>query len=192
MEVKLLFGSHIWDVAQHADALGKRTHELRMPAQHSLPPVAEYQELLREVDAIGDTGLRIAAFYDAILPGVGARLRAYLELTDDLMDGPTVRIIDRILYDHARMIREARNCARFPVLRPPGEAIDSLRRRESGLGLIGSPLEPGWLPHDGLPRPRAARGPARSVLHVVHQHHKRYMPTAEAPYDATGREGLRV
>jgi len=25
MEAKLLFGEHIWDAAQHADALGKRT-----------------------------------------------------------------------------------------------------------------------------------------------------------------------
>jgi len=137
MEVKLLFGSHIWDVAQHADALGKRTHELRMPAQHSLPPVAEYQELLREVDAIGDTGLRIAAFYDALLPGVGVRLRAYLELTDDLMDGPTVRIIDRILYDHARMIRESEELrGQFPALRLPSDRVETLQRHESGLGLV--------------------------------------------------------
>ena len=137
MEVKLLFGPHIWDVAQHADALGKRTHELRMPAQHSLPPVAEYQELLREVDAIGDTGLRIAAFYDVILPGVGARLRGYLELTDDLMDGPTVRIIDRILYDHARMIRESEELrAQFPALRLPSERVEALQRHESSLGLV--------------------------------------------------------
>lgn len=33
MEVKILLGEHIWDVAQHADALGKRTSELRMPLQ---------------------------------------------------------------------------------------------------------------------------------------------------------------
>ena len=32
MEAKLLFGPHIWDTAQAADALGKRAHELRLPA----------------------------------------------------------------------------------------------------------------------------------------------------------------
>ena len=31
MEAKLLFGAHIWDAAQHADILGKRTQELRLP-----------------------------------------------------------------------------------------------------------------------------------------------------------------
>ena len=142
MEVKLLFGSHIWDVAQHADALGKRTHELRMPLQHSLPPIQEYRELLDDVDAIGDTGDRISAFYDVLLPGIGARLRAYLETTDDLMDGPTVRIIDRILYDHTRMIRESDALrAEFPALRGKAEPLGELRRREVNLGYLGAGVE---------------------------------------------------
>jgi hypothetical protein len=35
--------------------------------------------------------------------------------------------------------------------------------------------------------------PAREdCFRVVHQHYERYMPTAEAPYDATGREGLHT
>ena len=38
MEAKLLFGAHIWDAAQHADILGKRAHELRLPLQHSSRP----------------------------------------------------------------------------------------------------------------------------------------------------------
>ena len=137
MEVKLLFGAHIWDCAQHADALGKRTHELRMPLQHGLPPIPGYRELLDEVDAITDTAGRISAFYDVLLPGIGARLRAYLELTDDLMDSPTVRIVDRILYDHARMTRDCEQLrAEFPALRPTGEPLADLRCREGGLGYV--------------------------------------------------------
>ena len=31
MEVKVLFGRHIWDLAQQADGLGKRGYELRAP-----------------------------------------------------------------------------------------------------------------------------------------------------------------
>jgi hypothetical protein len=136
MEVKLLFGSHIWDVAQHADALGKRTHELRMPLQHSLPPIAAYRELLDEVDAISDTASRVAAFYDVVLPGIGDRLRAYLERTDELLDGPTVRVLDHILYDHARMIRESEKLrSELPALRQKGEP-EELRRRERSLGYV--------------------------------------------------------
>jgi hypothetical protein len=137
MEVKLLFGSHIWDAAQHADALGRRTHELRMPLQHSLEPVAGYRELLDQVDAIPETSGRISAFYDVLLPGIDARLRAYLDATDSLMDGPTVRIVDRILYDHARMIRESEALrAELPALQAQAGGLAELRRREAGLGYV--------------------------------------------------------
>jgi len=35
--------------------------------------------------------------------------------------------------------------------------------------------------------------PAREpCFRIVHQHYERYMPTAEAPYDASGREGLHT
>lgn len=108
MEAKLLFGAHIWDVAQHADALGKRTFELRLPLQHSLPPVAAYLELLGQLAGITDTRQRIAAFYDMMLPALGARYLAYLDRTDTLMDAPTVRILERMVETDARMIRESR------------------------------------------------------------------------------------
>jgi hypothetical protein len=108
MEVKLLFGSHIWDVAQHADALGKRAHELRLPLQHSVAPVDGYLRVLGDVEAVTDTKQRITAFYDVILPGLASRYRRYLDETDHLMDAPTVRILERILQDHERMIRESR------------------------------------------------------------------------------------
>jgi hypothetical protein len=107
MEVKLLFGAHIWDVAQHADALGKRVHELRMPLQHSLKPVEPYIEVLTELAATKETGQRVAAIYEVMLPCLGQRYRHYLGQTDPLMDSPTVRIVERILYDHARMLQES-------------------------------------------------------------------------------------
>jgi hypothetical protein len=107
MEVKLLFGSHIWDVAQHADALGKRTYELRLPLQYSLPPIEPYRDLLEELNTTTNTTLRISGFYDAILSGLSARYRQYLEKTDHLMDAPTVRIVERIVDDEARMIKES-------------------------------------------------------------------------------------
>jgi hypothetical protein len=53
------------------------------------------------------------------------------------MDGPTVRIIDRILYDHARMIRESEALrAEFPALRAKAERQGELRRREASLGFL--------------------------------------------------------
>jgi len=108
MEVKLVFGSHIWYVAQHADALGKRTHELRLALQHSIPPVKEYLSFLDELGGVTETPTRISGMYDVMLPALGSRLRSYLERTDHLMDAPTVRILERILDEDQRMIREGR------------------------------------------------------------------------------------
>ncbi|MEA2640096.1 MAG: hypothetical protein QOF51_1490 [Chloroflexota bacterium] len=106
--MKLLFGEHIWDVAQHADALGKRTFELRLPLQHSLPPADAYVDLLTDIAAIGLTPERIAAVYDVILPGLARRYRRYLSETDTLLDAPTVRILERWLFDWDRMLNASR------------------------------------------------------------------------------------
>lgn len=106
MEVKLLFGTHVWDMAQHADALGKRTYELRMPAQHSLAPCEPYQQLLTDLAQVQDTAERIACFYDGMLVALAARYRDYLARTDSLLDAPTVRILEHLAAEQARMIRE--------------------------------------------------------------------------------------
>ena len=138
MEVKLLFGSHIWDLAQHADALGKRTHELRLPLQHSIPPTEAYAAWLIDMGALTATGDRVAALYEVVLPALAARYRAYLERSDSLMDAPTVRILDRILYDSERMIRDCGELrSKRPDL-PPADAgaMSALRDREASLSAI--------------------------------------------------------
>ena len=103
MEVKLLFGEQIWDVAQHADALGKRTFELRMPLQHSSQPSESYVALLAAIRPIAATHERLASVYDVVLPGLAKRYQHYLEKTDALADAPTVRILERHLMDMGRM-----------------------------------------------------------------------------------------
>ncbi len=109
LEVKLLFGAHIWDTAQHADAFGKRAHELRLPLQHSTEPSSDYVDILDELSATSDTAERIGAFYDALLPDLVARFNSYLDRVDHLLDAPTVRIIERIVNDVSRMTAESRS-----------------------------------------------------------------------------------
>lgn len=138
MEVKLLFGEHIWDVAQHADALGKRTFELRMPLQHSLQPVNAYVDFLAGLAATGPTPQRLAAVYDVILPALNARYRRYLDQTDALSDAPTARIVERYLSDTARMI-ESSHALRMELpylqLAERGWAA-SLQKREAAIERI--------------------------------------------------------
>ena len=134
-EVKLVFGSHIWDVAQHADSLGKRTQELRMPLQHSLEPSGSYVAFLNDLAATVETKKRVAGFYDCVLPSLDRRFRDYLGRVDPLLDGPTVRILDRILFDIDRMTTEGRALREeVPAVGLDDTAwLDSLRQREASL-----------------------------------------------------------
>ena len=107
MEVKVLFGRHIWDLAQQADGLGKRGYELRAPLQFSLRPVESYVDILEEFARTETTSQRIHGFYYVMVPGLAARYQNYLELTDRLQDEPTVRVAERILDEFKRMIGES-------------------------------------------------------------------------------------
>lgn len=108
MEVKVLFGRHLWDFAQHADLLGKRAFELRAPLHYNLPPADGYRQWLDKISAMQATQDRIAALYESVLPAVAKRHQKYLSHTDHLQDEPTVRILQRIATDHARMLEEYR------------------------------------------------------------------------------------
>jgi len=119
MELKILFGRHIWDFAQHADALGKRVFELRQPEQHSRRPSEQYLALLDDVGAIRDTSERLAAMYDAVLPGLERRYREYIAASDEILDEPTVVILNRILTDLQRQRQEADRVRRECDLRRP-------------------------------------------------------------------------
>ena len=134
MEVKLLFGEHIWDVAQHADALGKRTFELRLPLQHSVKPASAYADLLAELENAGPTPQRVAAIYDLMIPALVARYRRYLSQTDALSDAPTVRIVERFFVDSTRMIDAVRSLrAELANLQPDAAWLENLKKREAML-----------------------------------------------------------
>ena len=103
MEVKLLLGEHLYDFARHADALGKRTRELRAPLHDSRAPAPAYVEVLERLSAAAETGERLAGLYGAVLPRLARRYRSYLEETDPILDAPTVRIVEEVLRDAERM-----------------------------------------------------------------------------------------
>ena len=130
MEAKVTFGRHIWQLAQHADRLGKRTFELRQKEHYSLEPAPAYAALLDQVAAETATAARLAGFYDGLLPGLLARCQSYLESTDPILDGPSVVIMEGIIRDLDGMRAEA--AALQSELRlPPG--ADSLAIRERGI-----------------------------------------------------------
>ena len=107
MEVKVLMGRHIWDAAQHADALGKRTFELRAPLHYTLTPLPPYLDLMKGLAAVEDTPGRIQVIYDVMLPAFTARYQEYLNGSDSLLDEPSFRVIRTALSDYSRMQQES-------------------------------------------------------------------------------------
>lgn len=127
MEVKVLMGRHIWDAAQHADALGKRTFELRAPLHYTVMPLAPYVQLLKELASTEDTPGRIQGIYDVILPGFASRYGHYMRNSDSLLDEPSFRAIEGILNDYARMRQEAKETGKELA---ESQAFDPVRAQE--------------------------------------------------------------
>ena len=130
MEAKVMFGRHIYDHAQHADALGKRTFELRQPEHYTVPADAAYVDLLQRVAALKGTGERLAALYDAVLPGLVRRYESYIAATDPILDEPSVDIMRRIVGDLRRQSEQGRAMIRELSL---DAAPSSLAAEESAI-----------------------------------------------------------
>ena len=135
LEVKTLFGRHIWDLAQHADALGKRTFELRAALHYSRRPAAAYGRELERLTAATGTADRIANMYDVLLPDLAGRYDAYLKAADPLLDEPSVRVIARIVADFPRFASD-----RAAVIGEHAE-LASPPRSTNGLGAIAQMVE---------------------------------------------------
>jgi hypothetical protein len=136
MEVKVVLGKHIWDFAQHADWIGKRTFELRQPEHYTLAPPADYAALLAVVAAAPTTVERIEMLYDFFLPALIRRYQDYLAQTDPLLDAPSAVIIERILREHERQTREG---AALKSIAAPAVALvdlNVLATEERGLQLV--------------------------------------------------------
>jgi hypothetical protein len=106
LEVKVLFGRHLWDFAQHADAFGKRTAELRLGLHASRKPAPVFQAVLERLRDSRATTERVEGMYGGLVPSLEALYRDYLARTDTLLDEPSVRILERALMDLGRLRRE--------------------------------------------------------------------------------------
>jgi hypothetical protein len=134
MEAKVMFGRHIWDFAQMADWLGKRTFELRQPEHYTLRPVDAYDALLDEAAKAEATSDRIAVLYDGVLPGLIERYRRYLAATDPILDEPSVVIAERIVRELERQRVEAAELQR--ELKLGAGAAAPIAARERAIGSI--------------------------------------------------------
>ena len=105
LPAKLLFGRHVWDCAQHADAWGRRLPELRAPAQTSEPAnaaVVAFMQLLESPEAPRQTLERIAGAYGVFKPHLVTMYARHLASTNSVYEPPTRHILARCLDEERR------------------------------------------------------------------------------------------
>lgn len=130
MEVKVLFGRHLWLIAQLADRLGRRTRELRAPLHFSRLPPAGYVKALDALAALKQTGARLLGLYEVALPSLESAYSDYLAQTDRVIDEPTVVIVEDAVREIGRMKREsAQLLEEFPALREGASGAGGELRR---------------------------------------------------------------
>jgi hypothetical protein len=122
-DAKLAVGAHIWEDAQHAEALLKRLHELKdLGAERrvSLP----IEQVLDRAAATPNVDEFLAGIYRCLKPWLLARYVEHLRGTDPVMDAPTVEILERIVREKQQQI------AWFTSYRPQfSPVIDPARTR---------------------------------------------------------------
>jgi len=105
VDVKLLFGRHVWDCAQHADLWGRRLPELRAKAQESEPANADVVrvfDLIETAEAPGQTAERVSAIYRVIKPHLATVYERHLAVANPVYEPPTRRILVRCIEEERR------------------------------------------------------------------------------------------
>jgi len=105
VDVKLLFGRHVWDCAQHADLWGRRLPELRAKAQESEPAgpaVVAAFDLIETAEAPGQTVERVSAIYRVVKPHLATVYERHLAVANPVYEPPTRRILLRCIEEERR------------------------------------------------------------------------------------------
>ena len=102
-DAKLAAGAHIWEDAQHAEALLKRLHELKdLGAERRV--VAPIESVLDRAAEAESGHAFLAGVYRVIKPWMIARYEEHARQTDPVMDAPTTEILARIIADKKRQV----------------------------------------------------------------------------------------
>lgn len=107
LPVKVLFGRHVWDCAQHADLWGRRLPELRAPAQQSEPAndrVVRFMDRLEDREGPRESLERVVGVYRVLKPNLLATYEAHLAVANPVYEPPTRRILERCILDERRHV----------------------------------------------------------------------------------------
>ncbi len=103
-ELKVELGKHIWEEAQHVDALRRRRSELVEAAE---PPMvnARVNELLSIVGNDACAACFLVALYGVLKPRLLETYQDHVGLADVVAESPTVRVLERIVRDETEHIK---------------------------------------------------------------------------------------
>jgi hypothetical protein len=164
LSAKLLLGRHVWDNAQHADALGRRLPELRAPAQVSAPVNAAFvafMDALEEPERPPQTVERLVGVYRVLKPHLVAVYEEHLGRVNAVYEPPTERLISRLVEDERRHVAAGSAIIQHLVTTA---AVDA-RARAWQARLEGLLEAAGGVTGTGLPAPARldAPPPARAL-----------------------------
>jgi hypothetical protein len=150
LSAKLLLGRHVWDSAQHADALGRRLPELRAAGGVSEPAnsrVVTFMDAVESPQAPHQTVERLVGVYSVLKPHLLASYEDHLARANAVYEPPTQRILARCAEDERRHIAAGmvvlRHLATAPGLASRADAwratLEALLRTADGVTGGGLP-----------------------------------------------------
>jgi len=155
ISAKLLMGRHVWDNAQHADALGRRLPELRAHAQESEPAgegFIAFMDALESTETPELTVERLVGVYRVLKPHLLAAYERDLASANAVYEPPTRRILARCAEDERRHIAAGERVLAHLVTTPAARARATAWAERLG-GLLAAA---GGVTGEGLPTPAPA------------------------------------
>jgi hypothetical protein len=113
LDSKLSFGLHAYEDATHADLCFHRKKELQpgLPSYGWKPrslDLAALDLICREVVQALTLPCKLSGLYGALKPWLLNRYEEYLQAADPILEGPTLRIFDRIIHEERLQIAWAK------------------------------------------------------------------------------------
>jgi hypothetical protein len=124
LSAKLLMGRHVWDNAQHADALGRRLPELRAAAHVSEPANAAFVaflDALEQAERPHQTVERLTGVYRVLKPHLLDAYEWHLAQANEVYEPPTRRILERCAADERRHVASGRVILQHVTATPADE-----------------------------------------------------------------------
>jgi Protein of unknown function (DUF455) len=161
LESKAALARAAWQHSLAGDSFRERVFELRYPNRFldegaDAPLIRVYESV---IDAPGADDF-VAGLTEAVLPDLAERYAGFLADTDELDDGPTVRIVDAALRDVREMVE---------ALKTGGSHVSRVSQLRDGIHNLAPP--------DGTPF-RLQEQPARDDRYA---HHSFYWPDVIVP-----------